>query len=96
MFARVQSISSEFNRLQSNLATALIKFFNNPFLNGAILEDQALINGTTIIQHGLGRQMQGWVVTNINASASIYSTGMTSKTLTLVSSADATISLYVF
>jgi len=95
-FAKVQTQSRELNQVQSNIATFLQTYATNPLLNGAFVNDQDLISGSTVIYHNLGRQLQGWIVTNIDGSASIYSTGFDDSTLTLSSSAAVTVNLYVF
>lgn len=69
----------------------------NPLNNVSILENVALINGATTINHFLGRQMQGWFITDINGAATIYrSQPMNDKTLTLTSNAAVTVNLGVF
>lgn len=95
-FARVQTQSRELNQVQSNLATALQPVFTSPFFEGQFANDISLISGTTVVQHGLGRQLTGWFVTDIDGAATIYSTGKTDSTLTLVSSAAVTVNLFVF
>jgi hypothetical protein len=73
-----------------------------PALQGAIIQGQYLtginlINGTTVINHLLGRQMQGWMIGDIDAAATIYrSAPLNAKTLTLTSNAATSVSLWVF
>lgn len=56
-----------------------------------------LINGSTTINHGLGRPLQGWFLTDVNGAATIYrSQPFNDKTLTLTSSAVVTVSIGVF
>jgi len=72
-------------------------FLSNPTNNISILNDVVLINGVTVIDHKLGRNMQGWFLVDINAAATIYrSAPLNDKTLTLTSNAVATVSLGVF
>lgn len=78
-------------------AQTLNPIVGNPILSGKTLTKIQLINGTTIINHGLGRLMQGWFITDQNALASIYrSTPLNDSTLTLTSSAIVTVNLWVF
>ena len=78
-------------------AASLNPILNNPTNTSMILKNQPLINGVTIINHGLGRLMQGWIITDINGAATIYrSAPFNNKTLTLTSNAIVTVSIEVF
>lgn len=69
----------------------------NPLSSGSILNGITLINGETVINHGLGRLMQGFLITDINGAATIYrSQPMNAQTLSLTSSAVVTVSIEVF
>jgi len=72
----------------------------NPLLQGRLIENVALSNGTTLINHMLGRALVGWIVTRINAQAQVYDNQNTNNaktiTLSLTSNAAATVSLWVF
>lgn len=93
----MQTESREVNQLQSNIATVLNPLLSNPLLNGSFLTGIALISGTTVIAHGLGRTPQGWMLTDINGAATVYrSAAFNSSTLSLTSDASVTVNLYVF
>ena len=63
----------------------------------SIISNVSLINGTTVINHKLGRMMQGWFITDINGAATIYrSKPLNNLTLTLTSNAAVTVSIGVF
>ena len=69
----------------------------NPMNNSSLLTGIALINGSNVINHKLGRMMQGWMISDINGAATIYrSAPMNSLTLTLASNAAVTVNLVVF
>lgn len=72
----------------------------NPLVQGRLITGQKLINGTTAVNHGLGRKLQGWIIVGINGIAGIYDTQATNQTpaltLNLVSNAACTVSLWVF
>lgn len=74
----------------------------NPLLavsltQGSLLSNITIINGSNTFNHYLGRQMQGWFITDQNALASIYrSAPLNSQTLTLTSNAAVTIALWIF
>lgn len=95
--ARVQTDDREFNQFQSNVITALQPLLTNSLLNGNQLKGISLINGSTIVNHGLGRVQQGWIITDIDDAAEIYRTGdFNSTTMVLVSDADVTVNIYVY
>lgn len=83
--------------MQTKWAAQLNPLLSNPFTSGILLPQTTLINGVTVINHLLQRQMIGWIVTDQDASASIYrSAPLNNQTLTLTSDAAAIINLWVF
>lgn len=86
--------------MQTAWAQQLNPLLSNPALSGLILSGVVLGNGTSTINHKLGRKLQGWFIVGINAVAAIYdqqaSNQMADKTLVLVSNAACTVNLYVF
>lgn len=89
-----------FGLLQTNWASQINPLLGNPVANGIILKNVALINGTTVVNHLLGRRLQGWVVTRQRAAASIYDlqdqNQMQNLTLVLSSSASVVVDIYVY
>jgi hypothetical protein len=86
-------------QMQVQWAAALNPVIANPVTNGLQLTGIALINGTTVINHKLSRKMQGWFITDIDGVASIYkpkTSPFNATTLTLVSSAAVTVSIWVY
>lgn len=78
-------------------AAAINPVIANPLNDANILSEIVLVDGVTIINHGLSRKMQGWFIIDINGAATIYrSAPFNSSTLTLTSSAIVTVSLGVF
>lgn len=71
-----------------------------PIVNGQLLTNISLINGTTIVNHKLGRILQGYIVVMSSAPATIYdnqiSNQMPQLTLSLTSNNAANVSLWVF
>jgi len=62
-----------------------------------VVDNVVLAIGNNVINHGLGRVPTGWIIMDINAAATIYrSAAFNVNTLTLNSSAVATIRLGVF
>ena len=86
-----------FQLMQSAWTGVLNPFLRQPQLNGLLLTDVELGVGNTVINHRLGREPQGWIITDINGAAQVYrSAAFNSLTLTLNSDAAVTISLYVY
>lgn len=95
-FRRVRLKDKETEQLQSNVVQALQPLLKSPIIDGVHLKDVALASGSNDVNHGLGRPIEGWIVTNRSGTATVHSTGSNYKTLTLVASADVTVSIWVF
>jgi hypothetical protein len=78
-------------------AQALNPIVSNAMLSGLPSLNVLLINGVTVINHKLGRLMQGWFLTDIDGAALIYrSADFNKKTLTLTSNAQVKVNLWLF
>lgn len=85
------------NLAQDRWANQLNPMLTLPPNQGFILQDVQLISGVTVVNHLLGRKMQGWMIADQDAAASIYrSAPLNDKTLTLTSNAAVTVALWVF
>ncbi len=91
----------EVNALSRNVMDFVSQLYNVPILDGLLIEGVELDSATsTIVNHGLGRAIRGWIIVKQDASSSIYaleveqSTPLT--TLVLKCSADVKVSLWVF
>lgn len=85
------------SQMQTRWKALIDPVLSNPVTNPTILTGVKLVVGTNVVNHLLGQLQQGWFITDINAAASIYrSAPFNNLTLTLHSSAVATISLVVF
>lgn len=79
------------------LASVLNPIISSPLSSASLLKNVALINGITVVQHKLGRLMQGWFIVDQNGAAQIFrSAPLNNLTLTLTSDAIVTVSLGVF
>jgi hypothetical protein len=79
------------------LSSTLNPIISSPLSSAVILKDIVLINGSTTINHGLNRLMQGWFLVDINGAATIYRSAlMNDLTLTLTSNAAVTVNIGVF
>lgn len=85
---------------QTTWATQLDPIIANPLSNSIILKNVSLAAGTNVVNHKLGRVLQGWNSTRIRAAATIYDLQDTNQTpgltLVLVASAPVIIDLAVF
>lgn len=92
-------LNLQLSQMQTQWASTLNPVISNSIVNGLQLTGQTLINGTTVLNHKLGRKMIGWFLTDINGSASIYrpdTAPFNDKTLTLISNAAVTVNLWVY
>lgn len=87
-------------RAQTVWAQAINPALSCPLVKGQLLKDVELSNGQTVINHLLGRKLQGWFIVGIDAAATVYDSQATNQTpqLTLVlnSNAVCTANLWVF
>jgi hypothetical protein len=91
-------LNLDLSHTQTQWASQLNPIVNNPILQGRALSSIILIANTPlVVNHGLGRNMQGWFVTDQQSSASIFRTQpFNSLTLTLESPANVTINVWVY
>lgn len=83
--------------MQTKWKSILDPLLKNPINGISILSNVQLIDGSTVINHGLGQLQQGWFLIDIDGAATIYrSQPFSTTTLTLVSSAAVTVSIGVF
>ena len=64
--------SKDFGLLQNTWASAINPVINNAPNQSIILKNVVLVNGTNVINHLLGRKLQGWKVVRQRAAAQIY------------------------
>jgi hypothetical protein len=84
-------------QMQTTWASQINPVLNNQLVNGLLLTGIVLAAGPNTISHKLGRQMQGWVVTDSTSAVTVYrSAPFNSSTLTLTSSGAGQLSLWVF
>lgn len=81
-------------------ATILGPLVANPVLQGIILQNVELSAGVNVINHKLGRKLQGWYPVRVRAAAIFFDTQDTNRfpelTLQLTSSADCVVDIYCF
>lgn len=86
--------------MQDKWASLINPFLGNPTNDSLILKNVSLVSGTNVVNHRLGRVLQGWKPTRVRASATFYDLQDTNQTpqltLVLVASAPAIIDIEVF
>lgn len=84
--------------MQTKWASSLNPVLINPLVNGLLISGVSLKSSApTVVNHTLGRQMQGWVLADQTADAVVWrSAPLNNLTLTLSTSADTSVSLWVF
>ena len=83
--------------LQNAWKQQLDPLLGAPLASLVFVKNIALKNGVTVINHGLGRNPQGWFITDIDGAATVYrSAPFNNLTLTLTSNAIANINVGVF
>lgn len=91
------SSSLDWNLANNIWAQTLNPVLANPLNSAQLLLNISLIAGNNIINHGLGRLMQGWFLTDIQGVSAIYrSMPYNATTISLTSSAPVVCSIGVF
>jgi len=86
----------ELDQLQTRWKQVLDPISDNVLLKGRIVGPVDLQVGSNVIDHLLGRQPQGWIITDLNANVGVWRTAWTPLTLTLEASGPVTVALYVY
>lgn len=88
------------DQLMPKWAAVINPILASPIVNGLQLDNIVLTIGDNVINHKLGRKLQGWIIVRKNAQAGIFDTQdvnqMPQLTLNLTSDADVTVSLWVY
>jgi hypothetical protein len=83
--------------MQTKWKAELDPLLANPANSILLLKNVPLVVGANVINHRLNALPNGWFIADINAAATVYrSAPLTDLTITLTSSAVATITLGVF
>lgn len=96
-----QNDDMAFQQMQNKWASQLNPVLANLLVNGRLVRNQVLVTGANVVNHGLGRNLQGWFVTRLRGSyAQLFDTqdanSMPALTLNLNSSAPVTCDIWVF
>jgi hypothetical protein len=90
----------ELSLMQTKWASQIDPLLTQPQASGVRLLSVTLVVGDNVINHRLGRKLQGWQLTRQRAAASIYdkqdNNNTPSLTLILNSTATVTVDLFVW
>jgi hypothetical protein len=88
------------DQMQTKWASILNPIISNPSNNKLLLKNISLATGSNVINHGLGKQLTGWTIVRLRASATVFDTQDTNKfkdkTLNLTASANVVCDIEVF
>lgn len=86
--------------LQTKWSSVLNPVISNPSIQSVILKNITLANGTTVVNHMLGRNLTGWRIIRQRAQAGICDVQDSNQTpqltLVLLSDADVSVDLECF
>jgi hypothetical protein len=88
-------------QVQDNVDLSISQIQGSPFVNGSfVVVTLSAAGSDNLINHGLDRNIQGWVVVNKNANADVWESSTVnnfpSKQIILKASATVTVKLYFF
>ena len=81
------------------LARDVADVYSQPILDGHLIENLQLTSGEPlVVNHGLARRIRGYFITRKSAAADIFDTNTSqpARSIQLESTADVTISIWVF
>ena len=94
---KVRSDDRIINQVQDNIEQAITPIINSEIIDGLIIKDIEVLTGATLtLSHKLGRTPNGFAVIKRNANSTVWNGLIDKKTIELNSSANVTISLWVF
>lgn len=96
--AQIQSDDNVLNRFQQNVILGVEQvqqqLLNTP--SGGIFITTKLTSGTNNIKHNLGKVPTGFIITDIDAAATIYRISFSNALVVLNASAPATTTIFLF
>lgn len=96
---RVYTGSPEIQRMQDLIAESVEQLERSPMGKGVLLEGVSLSTGASNrVNHKLGRVPSGWIIVDRDDNANVWSStsSLPNKFLELSTSADVTVSLWIF
>lgn len=97
---KVQHSDQRINLIQDRVLEGLNPILSKEFMDSELLQGVVLANGANTVDHKLGRELVGWIVTRINAAVTLFDTQSSNplpeKNLKLTASGAAIVDLLVF
>ncbi len=96
---RLTTTDTLLNKIQDNTESAIAPLLKDPSNFGNQLKKiQLIVDQDNIISHKLGKDYSGWIITNLDTNAVIWSVPTKSPSLNLVlrTSASCTVSIKVY
>jgi len=100
-YERVTTDNPVLKEIQERVEDALLPVVDSSIIDGKLLTGHVLASGTTsVIAHGLGRKLKGWVVVSKNAAQHVYDAQASNDSpdifLHLTAGGAVTVDLWVF
>ena len=99
-FTQIWSPNEEVTRLQSHIKTALNPLLELPISDGILIKGLSIETTDTRVNHGLGREYEGFIITRLKSNSVIFESSSTNdtpdRTIILKASATATADIYFF
>jgi hypothetical protein len=95
----VDGLAQLLNRVQAELVSKLNPALQSPILAGVMKDVQLTASTPVDVEHGLGRAPLGWIVVGNAANSVVWASTLAKvqdKILTLNTSADTTVRLWIF
>lgn len=94
--SQVAEVDLAVARVQEAARDSLQRVVDAGPLKGRQIDNVAVSTSPTAIAHGLGRQPRGWWIVDASAAADLHRAAWDERTITLISSASATVSVWVY
>ena len=100
-YERVSTGVPQLDAVQERVEDALLPISLSTIVDGKLLTGHVLASGSTsVIAHGLGRKLQGWIVVSKNAAQHVYDSQASNSApetfLHLTAGGAVTVDLWVF
>lgn len=100
-FKIITTENGDLNRVQNNVAAFVEPLQNSEIWQGRILKDVSLASAsTTLVEHKLNREIQGWIIVSKNAQSDIWKDTSSSiigkRYLGLKCSVDVIVDIWIF
>ena len=96
---RVATTDGELRQLQDNVREIVEPWERVPLLAGLLLTDVSLSASATLVAHGLGRKLRGWIVVRTNGTATVYEPSVATladRFVNLQATGSVVVTLWVF